>query len=129
MQLLLDTHAFLWWLDGDKSLPLSIQTLLEEESNTVFISAASAWEVTTKHRIGKLPGAEAVARAFGECIVNQGFVGLPISIEHAERAGIMKGEHRDPFDRMLISQSLIEKIPIVSNEGIFDAFGVERVWE
>lgn len=128
MKLLLDTHAFLWWLDGDKKLPPRVRKVLADDANDIFISAASAWEVTTKFRIGKLPQAEEVARQFGKCIIEQGFTALPISIQHAEHAGLLIGEHRDPFDRMLIAQAFIDRLTLITNEAIFTAFQVETFW-
>lgn len=92
------------------------------------MSAASAWEIATKVRIGKLPGAIEVAEQLVDIISQQNFLSLPISIEHARRAGLLPGEHRDPFDRMLIAQAQIEGYTLVSNEKLFDRFGIERLW-
>lgn len=128
MRLLLDTHTLLWWLDGDNRLSRTARSLVGDENITVFVSAASAWEIATKVRIGKLPGAVEVAERFPEVIGRQGFKSLDISIEHARRAGLLPGQHRDPFDRMLIAQSQIEDVALVSNEQLFDAFGIRRVW-
>ena len=128
MNLLLDTHAFLWWLDGDRRLRKKPRDLIAEEANDVYVSAASAWEIATKFRIGKLSGAEAVAMAIAECTSSQGFRALPITIHHAQDAGLLPGNHRDPFDRMLIAQSLREGLPIVSNDRVFDSYSVRRVW-
>jgi PIN domain nuclease of toxin-antitoxin system len=128
VKVLLDTHAFLWWLDGDKKLPISIRKIISNPTNEIYISAASAWEVATKYRIGKLPQASAVANNFAQCILDQEFIALPISVSHAVEAGLMKSLHRDPFDRMLIAQSKLEKLHLASNEAEFDAFEVKRVW-
>jgi PIN domain nuclease of toxin-antitoxin system len=128
MRLLLDTHALLWWLDGDPQLPTAAQAAIGAADNQVIVSAASAWEIATKVRIGKLPGAVEVADRFSEILVEQQFASLPISVGHARRAGLLPDEHRDPFDRMLIAQSQIEGLTLVSNERLFDRFGVERLW-
>ena len=128
MRLLLDTHALLWWLDGDNRLSQTVLSLVGDENIAVFVSAVSAWEIATKVRIGKLPGAVEVAERFPEVIGQQGFKSLDISIEHARRAGLLPGKHRDPFDRMLIAQSQIEDVALVSNEQLFDEFGIRRVW-
>ncbi len=93
-----------------------------------MVSAVSAMEVVTKHRLGKLPEADLLARRFEASIGEHGFSGLPISLAHAELAGRLDIPHRDPFDRLLIAQSLIEKLPLVSNETIFDGAGVSRIW-
>ena len=128
MRVLLDTHALIWWIAGDKSLSVRARRTIADEDNEIFVSAASAWEVTTKYRIGKLPGAGPLAVDFAREIRQQHFAGLPISLEHAQVAGALAGEHKDPFDRMLIAQAREEKMAVVSNDRVFDAFGVQRVW-
>jgi PIN domain nuclease of toxin-antitoxin system len=128
VRLLLDSHALLWWLDGDPSLAPAARDAIADEANEVFVSAASAWEITTKHRLGKLPGAAAVAADVAGCLASQGFVALPISLAHGERAGALPGPHRDPFDRMLIAQAMLEDLVLVSNEPAFDAYGARRLW-
>ena len=128
MRVLLDTHALLWWLAGDSQLSAAARRGISDESNDIFVSSVSAWEVTTKYRLGKLPGAGPLAVDFAREIRAQGFVALPISLEHGQAAGSLRGEHRDPFDRMLIAQAQQERMAIVSNETIFDAFGVSRIW-
>ena len=128
MKLLLDTHALLWWLDGDQHLSPTARALIEDDNTVVFVSAASAWEIATKVRIGKLPGAVEVAEQFMEIIASQNFKALDISVAHARLAGLLPGEHRDPFDRMLIAQSQMEGLPLVSIEQLFDHFGIRRIW-
>jgi len=128
VRLLLDTHAFLWWLDGDRRLPTRVRALVGQPANEVLVSAASVSEITTKARLGKLPGATEVAADVPSCIESQGFVPLPITVHHAQRAGALVGFHRDPFDRMLIVQAQAEGVPIASNETIFDDYGITRLW-
>ena len=128
VSLLLDTHALLWWLDGDRRLSTQARALIGDEGNRVLVSAASAWEIATKVRIGKLPGAVDVAEHFVEWVRQQDFELLSISAEHARQAGLMPGVHRDPFDRMLIAQAIVEKVPLVANEEMFDQYGVTRLW-
>ena len=83
---MLDTHAFLWWLDGDRRLPARVRTLIGEPANEVLVSAASVWEITIKARLGKLPRATEVAADVPACIESQGFVPLSITVQHAQRA-------------------------------------------
>ena len=128
MRVLLDTHAFLWWLDGDRKLSRRARLTIGDEANTVLVSAASAWEIATKVRIGKLPGAADVAADIAGCLMRQRFESLDITVLHAQRAGRLAGSHRDPFDRMLIAQAQIEDLPIVTNESVFDDYGVTRIW-
>jgi PIN domain nuclease of toxin-antitoxin system len=125
---LLDTHALLWWLDGDRRLSRRARAVIGEEDNAVLISAASAWEISTKVRLGKLPGAVEVAVELPAILRQQNFEPLSIAIAHAVRAGNLPGPHRDPFDRMLIAQAQAEDLALVSNERIFDTYGVRRIW-
>lgn len=128
MHLLLDTHAFLWWLAGNPRLSSTAQDVIGDEQNKAFVSAAAAWETATKHRIGKLPEANEMAFDVRGCIARQGFEELAIDVDDAERAGRLPGPHRDPFDRVLIAQAQARNLPIVSKDSIFDRYGVLRIW-
>jgi PIN domain nuclease of toxin-antitoxin system len=129
VRLLLDTHAFLWWVFADPQLSRAARTAISDESqNNVFVSAASAWEIATKYRIGKLSDARVVAEDVSGAIAAEGFNPLAISVLHAERAGSLSGQHRDPFDRMLIAQAISEDLVLLSNERTFEAYGVKRLW-
>jgi len=128
MRLLLDTHTLLWWLSDDPALPASARRLIASSGNTVIVSAASAWEIATKVRIGKLPHATDLAEDFGGYLLRERFETLPISAEHAVRAGLLPGPHKDPFDRLLIAQAQTENLPIVGNDSAFDAYRVRRLW-
>lgn len=128
MRLLLDTHALLWWLSGDEAISAAARTAIADEGNGIFVSAASIWEIATKHRLGKLPGIAAIVADLDRAVADQGFVGLPIDLRHGQAAGALPGPHRDPFDRMLIAQAMLENLALVSNEQAFDAYGVARLW-
>jgi PIN domain nuclease of toxin-antitoxin system len=128
MHLLLDTHALLWWLAEDPALGKRARSAIGDMRNTILVSAASAWEITTKVRLGKLAGAAGLASDFPGYIEREGFQPLPISLEHAARAGLLAGVHKDPFDRMLIAQAQAENIALVTNEDVFEGYGVRRVW-
>lgn len=128
MRALLDTHAFLWWIADSGRLSRKARRLIADETNDIAVSAASAWEIATKHRIGRLPGGEAVALDVAGRISDQGFSELPISVSDGERAGRLPGPHRDPFDRMLAAQALSRGLPIISIDGVFDRYGVDRLW-
>ena len=127
MRLLLDTHAFLWWLAGDEQLSPSARAAIGDQDNDVFVSAASAWEIATKYRICKLPAVAAIVVDLDRVLADQSFIGLPISFRHGQAGGALPGPHRDPFDRMLIAQAMIEELTLVSNELAFDAYGVRRL--
>ena len=128
MRLLLDTHALLWWLAGDEALSTAARTAIADEGNTVYVSAASTWEIATKHRIGKLPGVAMIAGDLEGAIRDHGFLGLPVTLRHGQEAGALPGPHRDPFDRMLIAQAISEGMVLISNERVFDDYAVGRLW-
>lgn len=128
MRLLLDTHALLWWLGDDPALPPAARKAMAATSNVVLVSAASAWEIATKVRLGRLPGAEELAEDFQGFISREGFTTLDITVNHGIRAGLLPGPHKDPFDRMLIAQAQAENLPIATSERIFETYGVRRIW-
>lgn len=128
LRLLLDTHALIWWLAGDDALSPRAREAIADESNPVAVSAASAMEVATKFRIGKLPDAALLAQDFEGVVAEQGFDELAISVHHARLAGEMNIPHNDPFDRLLIAQAQAQDMVLVSNEALFDGFAVKRLW-
>jgi PIN domain nuclease of toxin-antitoxin system len=128
LRALLDTHALLWWILDDRPLTRTARETIAETNNTMLVSAASAWEIAIKFRLGKLPSAGDLVSNFSREMVHEGFELLPVSAEHGIRAGMLPGLHKDPFDRMLIAQAQAENVPIVSNEAVFEAYGVRTVW-
>ena len=128
MRLLLDTQAFLWWVIDDRRLSQAARRAIADDDNDLLVSPASAWEIGTKHRIGKLPEAEALAGNIAGAIALEGFEELPIGVGEAARAGALTGPFRDPFDRMLIAQALSRNLVLISNESLFDRYGVRRLW-
>ncbi len=125
---LLDTHALLWWLSDDPSLSKRARTFISQTTNVAIVSAASAWEVATKARLGKLPSAEDLVADFVGYLERERFEPLSMSTEHAIRAGLLPGPHKDPFDRMLIAQAQAESVPVISIDPVFDHYGVRRIW-
>jgi PIN domain nuclease of toxin-antitoxin system len=128
VDILLDTHALLWWLADDPALSKRARSAIANTANSVLVSAASAWEIATKVRLGKLPTALDLAADLAVHLEGEGFRTLAISADHAIRAGLLPGPHRDPFDRMLIAQAQAENLTLISNEGVFNSYGVRRVW-
>lgn len=128
MRLLLDTHALIWALDDPAKLSAQAQAALEDGGNEVLVSAASAWEVATKYRRGKLPNAAALAHDFDRVVLGAAFTPLPISTRHGQLAGALVGEHRDPFDRILAAQAISEPAWLVSLDPAMDEFGIQRLW-
>jgi PIN domain nuclease of toxin-antitoxin system len=128
LRLLLDTHALIWLFEGNPRLPRPVLQRIDAPDSEVHVSAVSALEVTTKFRIGKLPHMADLANNFEALMLEYGFRDLPITMAHARTAGLLEAPHRDPFDRLLIAQALAESLTLVSNEVLFDAFGVSRLW-
>lgn len=128
MNLLLDTHTLLWWWGEPEKLSPRALGLLRDPANRIHVSAASALEISIKTRIRKLPNGEGVLTSWDKRIGEDAFVEMPISTQHALRAGIMPGNHRDPFDRILAAQSLIENIPLLGCDQEISALGAERIW-
>ena len=128
MRALLDTHAFLWWVADSRRLSGAAYRVIDDAANDIVVSAASAWEIATKYRLGKLPEAEAIATDVAGCIADEGFEALSINVADAERSGRLPGLHGDPFDRLLIAQALGHDLAIVSVDAEFDRYGVNRLW-
>ena len=102
--------------------------MIADDANDTLVSAASAWEIATKHRLGKLPEAGAAVPDIAGAIVGQGFSEMAIAVSDGALAGGLPGHHRDPFDRILIAQALARNLVLVSNEELFDRYGVRRLW-
>ena len=116
MRLLLDTHALIWWVAGDNRLGTAARATIADEANQVLVSAVSAME------IGRL------AQDFEAIVADQGFEPLSLSTRHARLASSLQLGHKDPFDRLLIAQALVEDLPLATNKALFGRFGVTRIW-
>lgn len=128
MRLLLDTHALLWWFTDDPRLSPRARGLIGDMNNEVLVSAASAWEIATKHRLGKLEEAADVIPRFDELIAAAGFTHLAASHHHGLRAGAYRTAHRDPIDRMLAAQAAIETLPRITCDPAFGQFEITTLW-
>jgi PIN domain nuclease of toxin-antitoxin system len=128
VKVLLDTHTLLWATLSPASLSRQATAIIADGVNVILVSAASAWEIATKVRLGKLPGAETLEREFLDVMDDAGYTLLPIDAESALRAGRLTSEHRDPFDRMIAAQALASDIPILSTDSKLDSFGIRRIW-
>ena len=128
MKLLLDTHALLWWLTDDPRLSARARQALQATTHQVHVSAASAWEIATKQRLGKLDAVPPVAQWYSTLPAEKGFAHLPITPAHALRAGAYAVKHRDPFDRMLAAQSELEAMALVTRDPAFEAFHCKILW-
>ena len=128
MRLLLDTHSFVWFIEGSPRLSSRARELIEADAAEVYVSAATGWEIATKHRLGKLPNVESLVMDFEGEVRRAGMTGLAITLRHAAMAGSLTGDHRDPFDRILSAQSLCDNLIFISNDEILDRFGISRIW-
>lgn len=128
MRLLLDTHSFIWFFEGDARLPQIARNLIEDETNVLFISIASIWEMAIKVSIGKLNLSKPFENVITEHVMMSDIDVLDISVSHTFAVARMPLHHRDPFDRVIISQSLIENLPLISGDSAFDQYGVTRLW-
>ena len=128
MKLLLDTHALVWWLTNSPKLSNTAREQVAARQNTVFVSAASAWEIATKARVGRWPEAAALVALFPGVIEANGMEPLAITVRHANHAGSFAVAHADPFDRMLAAQAELEGMTLVTIDTAFDAFGISVLW-
>ena len=128
MRLLLDTHALIWWWTADDRLSAAARSAIADEGNEVFVSAASAWEISTKQRLGKLAGVPDAVAQFDASVAADGFAHLPMTHRHALRAGAFPQDHRDPFDRMLAAQAEIEQLVLLTRDPAFALFDAQTVW-
>lgn len=124
---LLDTHTLLWALSAPERLGDAISPVLRDRRTVLLVSAASAWEIGTKHRLGRLPRADGVIATLGRAIERLGGSTLPITFDHAQLAGSLDWSHADPFDRVLAAQALVEGVPLATRDRAFSALGGLRV--
>jgi PIN domain nuclease of toxin-antitoxin system len=125
---LLDTHTLVWWLFDAKKLSRDAEAILNNESDPIFVSAASCYEIAYKTGRGKLLLPPRSFDEFVGAIDEQGLIRLPVSIEHAIEAGRLAGPHRDPWDRILIAQARLERLTMVSVDPVFGAYGIPVTW-
>ena len=128
MTLLLDTHTFLWFCQDDAALSSAAKGLLEDPANRKLISIATCWEISIKVGLGKLDLKEPSRTYIPSALAQTGFRTLSIELAHATATEVLPHHHRDPFDRLIIAQSLTERIPVVSVDAKFDPYGVTRLW-
>lgn len=128
MDLILDTHVLVWLLIGDNRLGSAQAKLIDDPGNRIFISAVSGFEIANKFRTGKMPEAGPILKLADENFAAFDWAHLPVSLLHARRAGSLRGPHRDPFDRMLAAQSIIENVPVMTVDPSLKDLGARVVW-
>lgn len=128
MRVLLDTHVFIWWVDGSRVLPAKARAAISNPDNECLLSVASAWELAIKASLGKLKLSLPVKRFVVENVAANGFRMLEIGVAHVGRVETLAPHHGDPFDRLLVAQALEEKMPVVTADPVFGKYGVKRIW-
>ena len=128
MSLLLDTHVVVWFTEDSPRLPERLKSKIENDYETIFVSIASIWEIAIKVSIGKMQLSMPLDNWVEQLFEPGRFILLPINLDHIQKVATLPFHHKDPFDRLLIAQSLVESIPVVSIDSNFDAYGVERLW-
>lgn len=126
--LLLDTHAMLWFFWDDPSLSVAAKALIEDPDNRKLVSIASCWEIAIKCGLGKLKLGSQSQAFLGREIARNNFELLPISLSHATHVENLVLHHKDPFDRLLAAQTILERISLISADPIFDKYGISRLW-
>jgi PIN domain nuclease of toxin-antitoxin system len=128
MRVMLDTHAFLWFVSDEPRLSETARTLIEDPATNPFLSIASVWEMAIKVGLGKLTPHVPFPMLIAEQLNENGIALLAITVDHALRVAQLPYHHRDPFDRMLIAQAITEGLPIIGADSVFDAYSVTRIW-
>jgi PIN domain nuclease of toxin-antitoxin system len=128
MRVLLDTHSFLWWVTDDPRLSPRAREIMSDGENRLFFSAASAWEIAIKAGLGRLTFSEPIAPFVLAQLAENAIEGIPIGLSHALHVCSLPDHHRDPFDRMLVAQSQIENLPIVTGDPLIARYAVETIW-
>lgn len=126
MRQILDTHILIWFVSGDPRISASMRSQIENNDN--LVSIASIWEMAIKHSIGKLNFQSSFNEFVEQQIIMNGIELLPIRIDHIAVISSLPLHHRDPFDRLLIAQSIVENIPLLSADQIFDAYPIQPLW-
>ncbi|MFN4208049.1 MAG: type II toxin-antitoxin system VapC family toxin [Agrobacterium albertimagni] len=128
MSILLDTHAFLWWVTADPRLSAAAKTAIDDPSTRRCVSSVTAFEIANKFRIGKLEMAGEIIESFDAVLGDAGFEKLAVTSSHALLAGQIPSGHKDPFDRILAAQAKLENLAMLTIDPAFDTFGVQRLW-
>lgn len=127
-EFLLDTHALIWWWLADPKLSGAACEAIEGKGDRIVVSAVSIYEIANKQRIGKLPALQAILSGLDDAVADSGFELLSLSAGHAAHPGQLLGDHRDPFDRMIAAQGLVERLTVITCDPAIAAFGCKVLW-
>jgi PIN domain nuclease of toxin-antitoxin system len=125
---LLDTHVLLWWLIDDARLPKKIRNIIADADNELYFSAAGCWEIAIKAQLGKISLPGRPDRFLSDQLAANGIKSLPVQSSHALHVFNLPAHHRDPFDRMIVSQSQLEDMPIITSDALISLYEVKRIW-
>ena len=128
MRLLLDTHTMIWWVDQDHLLSPSSHAAIADPANDLLLSAGTIWEIAIKVGLAKLSLSLPYRQWISQAMADLEVTVLPVPVEYADVQAELPKHHRDPFDRLLVAQAIVENVPLVSNDAIFDQYGITRVW-
>ncbi len=128
MRILIDTHALIWYVDQDHLLTPIAHAAMTDPANDLLLSAATVWELAIKVGLGKVSLSMPYRQWMDKAVADLGLILLPVTVEYADRQAALPAHHKDPFDRLIIAQALVEGIQVVSADAIFDAYGITRVW-
>ena len=128
MRCLIDTHALIWWWDKSERLPAPVRDVIADRRNDIFVSAATAWEIATKVRAGRLPSMADHVANFDRDVRADGFQHLDVRYPHGLSGGMLDGDHRDPFDRLIAAQALAEDLIVITRDREIAAFGCRTIW-
>jgi PIN domain nuclease of toxin-antitoxin system len=128
MKVLMDAHSFLWFVNGSSQLSARARAIIEDPANDKFLSMANIWEMAIKISLGKLSIAQPFEQFIPHQLLINGFETFEIKFDHVAKVIQLPVHHRDPFDRLLIAQSLVEQIPVISTDLVFDLYSVDRLW-
>lgn len=128
MDVLVDTHAVIWFITDDKKLPLNTKKILEDKDNKCFVSLATFWEIAIKYSLERLDLNASLEKIF-QIIEDTEFELLPVTIAHVLKNSKLEFHHQDPFDRIIIAQAMIENLSVVSKDGQFKKYGIPLIWK
>lgn len=129
MRAILDTHAFIWWVTNDPRITVNVRRIIADSSNELFLSVASCWEIIIKMQLGKLTLTDNPESFIPEQMLLNSIRGLPIQVSHTLHVYKLPLHHKDPFDRLIISQSQIEKMPVITSDPFFKEYDLKIIWE
>jgi PIN domain nuclease of toxin-antitoxin system len=129
LRVLLDTHIFLWWITDDSRLIANVRDIIADGTNELLLSVASCWEIVIKAQLGRIVLSDKPDKFISEQMSLNAIMSLPILVHHVLNIFKIPSLHRDPFDRLIISQAMTESLPIITSDPVFEQYGIEIIWK